>query len=150
MSKRLVAIAVLALSTAAYAFEHQGNASVHIYHQGHQGHMVASIDMSEDGHQRLYTIIDFPGRDSCRLGQDAGLPSVAKFNGQHVKMHSFCNHNGQYSYISATPASPQGIQYVVNEFKRKSQVQIEFADFNVVMPAAGFNRAWGHYGGDAI
>lgn len=150
MSKRLVAIAVLVVSTAAYAFDHQGMESVHIYRQGHQGHMISSIDMSEDGHQRLYTMIDFPGKDSCRLGQDDHLPNVAKFNGQHVKMHSFCNHNGTYSYISATPATQKGAQFVVNEFKRQKNVRIEFADFNVVMPATGFSRAWSHYGGDAI
>ncbi|AYO17107.1 hypothetical protein D0812_22215 [Vibrio owensii] len=88
--------------------------------------------------------------------------STWKVNGTNVRMNEWCTRStikipmgdkGKYYwYLSATPVTDRGDNYIINTFKSaKKSVAIEASTgdkYNV--SAKGFTKVWNNFGGDAL
>lgn len=76
-----------------------------------------NISTSKEGRTRIYFDVSGP-LNSC---DESILPNVLSIDGRQVSMQPFCNEyidSGQY-YISFTPATDEGLEYVIQTFKSK-------------------------------
>ncbi|HDM8135543.1 TPA: hypothetical protein P0E15_005162, partial [Vibrio harveyi] len=101
----------------------------------------AEIGSNKDGKQKLYIYL------AKRCSDDQMLEKTTiKTNGQNVRYHRFCDGNNIY----ITPLSKAGDNYLINEFKKKNSVSLEFSDIAITFDATGFTKGWNSYGGDAL
>lgn len=76
---------------------------------------------------------------------------VIKVNGQNIQVVNGCGkdkdgYNAEV-YIIKTDA---GLDYIVNEFKRKEIVKVGFGNITIPFSAKGFIKAWDSFGGAAL
>ena len=154
------------ISTQSYATEIEdfmswaqmanGNAWIK-YNNGYSDEskiLTAEISHSQLGKQRLYFADSvYEGSSSCKYESIVSSSTTMIFNGQAVKMSSWCkkyNDTGNYYYI-LTPTTEQGHNYVINLFKIAiSPINIQYNNETMYFPVIGFTKAWNSAGGNAI
>ncbi|MCP5212995.1 MAG: hypothetical protein H6998_18925 [Hahellaceae bacterium] len=117
--------------------------------------ITAIIGRSEDGVQRIYFSIEFHGKYNMCLPKQISETSIAKLDGQPVKMRTWCNKytysNSNNYYLTITPETIAGRKFVVSRFKTApKEVLFEHEGIVVYIPAKGFTKAWKQFGGDAL
>lgn len=114
----------------------------------------AEISHSQSGKQRLYfTDSIYEGSSSCKYESIVSSTTTMIFNGQAVKMSSWCKKYSDTSnyYYSLTPTTEQGHNYIVNLFKiATSPIKIQYNNETLYFPVTGFTKAWNSAGGNAI
>ncbi len=99
----------------------------------------AHIGSGTSGEQRIYLLTN----KACYNSEKVENKTI-KTNDKNVIYNVYC-HNGQQYF---TPKSTAGLNYVINEFKRKKYVF--FSVFIAYIDATGFTKAWNNYGGNAL
>lgn len=128
----------------------------------------STVGHSKQGAQRLYFEFDYDfGRDpqpsssadiltyldSRRASAPVLSSSIMVFNGQAIKMSGATKKysDTKNTYVSYTPETTAGHNYVVNLFKKsRSPIKVEFQGDTIYVPVTGFTKVWNSHGGDAI
>lgn len=111
--------------------------------------IIGYIDYDENGEQTLGFVIGTNiEEDFC----DTTISrSVARFNGQPIRIFHACKHDDGESKLVFLPISPEGRSFVVNTFKNaKGDVVIEHHLDRYSLPATGFTKEWKKAGGNAL
>jgi len=108
------------------------------------------LGFSENQEKRIY--FEIPQKLKKCLPADystaAGsfLETVWEFNNQAIKITMFCKaySNSEETYISATPSSVEGHNFIINAFKKSSKpIMIKGAGLEFPVSAKGFSKVWG-------
>ena len=116
--------------------------------------IAGQVGFSEGGNRNIYFQIEYDGFE-CVITKDSAGPStdIWYFNKQAVKMSSWCK---KYSiseehYLSLTPQSKRGSQFVVSAFRKAaSSVDITTDSLSFKMSAKGFTKVWDSISSEAL
>ncbi len=114
----------------------------------------AKISHSTSGHQRIYFSNFYVAElNICKYKTSLSKSTTMIFDGQAVKMMSWCKKSGDSShyYLELTPATDLGDSYIINLFKVSvSPIKIQYDNETLYFPVIGFTKAWNSAGGNAI
>jgi hypothetical protein len=113
---------------------------------------VGDISHSTGGEKKLFIMITNPKETLCDPLTFRSA-SIAKFQGQAVKVDAFCNKYTDHfmHYITFTAASDAGKRYVYELFSRSAiPIKIEFQGDVFEISSEGFTAEWDKVGGDAL
>ncbi|MDO6763402.1 hypothetical protein [Agarivorans sp. 1_MG-2023] len=165
--KKLILSAMLLVSTAAFASDWEyvfgsdqwedNSASAGLAKGDELLVVSANVGSGKDGKQRLYIeqalvkpeekVVKF----LCEKSEDDDR-TVLNINGTNVQFSKDCIElpNGEGSYISLTPISDAGVEFVLKQFRQRNSVTINIWSVPVSITAKGFNDSWNNFGGDAL
>ena len=116
--------------------------------------ITGQVGFSKGGNRNMYFQIE---RDKfeCFITKDSAEPStdIWYFNKQAVKMSSWCKtySNSEEHYLSLTPQSKRGSQFVVSAFRKAaSSVDITTDSLSFKMSAKGFTKVWDSISSEAL
>ena len=112
--------------------------------------LLARISHSVDRKKRIYIERYYRKGDNykdcfnLKEGAALGYSLYYIIEGQSVEMVGYCRENNDgYKYISATPATNRGLNFLINKLKANRYVKIKaISGMDSYVSAQGFIRAW--------